>query len=140
MAGLYNSIPIQCYSSSRPTSPSHLRLLDLSLDPRMSSSGTNRQVSTAAPAFNVHLFLTSFVHNNQILTCLIVNSCCLEHWLPCQRQLIMPPTPRFKTQRNPQTPRSQKKRLPKGRYSDNHWWCKLRISCDSFLQVSNVLR
>ncbi|RFN47537.1 DNA topoisomerase 3-alpha [Fusarium flagelliforme] len=35
----------------------------------------------------------------------------------------MPSTPRFKTQRNPQTPRSEKKRMPKGRYSDNHWWC-----------------
>ncbi|KAG8666090.1 hypothetical protein FPOAC2_11185 [Fusarium poae] len=35
----------------------------------------------------------------------------------------MPSTPRFKSQRDPQTPRSQKKRLPKGRYSDGHWWC-----------------
>ncbi|RGP62134.1 DNA topoisomerase 3-alpha [Fusarium sporotrichioides] len=35
----------------------------------------------------------------------------------------MPSTPRFKRQRDPQTPKSQKKRLPKGRYSDGNWWC-----------------
>ncbi|RGP73780.1 DNA topoisomerase 3-alpha [Fusarium longipes] len=35
----------------------------------------------------------------------------------------MPSTPRFKRYQDPQTPRSQKKRLPKGRYSDGHWWC-----------------
>ncbi|KAI1036892.1 hypothetical protein LB503_002941 [Fusarium chuoi] len=32
-------------------------------------------------------------------------------------------TPRLKSRRDPQTPRSQKKRMPKGRYSDGHWWC-----------------
>ncbi|EXL00150.1 hypothetical protein FOQG_00434 [Fusarium oxysporum f. sp. raphani 54005] len=32
-------------------------------------------------------------------------------------------TPRTKSRRDPQTPRSQKKRMPKGRYSDGHWWC-----------------
>ncbi|KAF5027677.1 hypothetical protein F66182_238 [Fusarium sp. NRRL 66182] len=32
-------------------------------------------------------------------------------------------TPRSRSRREPQTPRSQKKRLPKGRYSDGHWWC-----------------
>ncbi|KAM0345177.1 hypothetical protein ACHAPU_006812 [Fusarium lateritium] len=32
-------------------------------------------------------------------------------------------TPRFKSRQTPRTPKSQKKRLPKGRYSDGHWWC-----------------
>ncbi|KAJ4268253.1 hypothetical protein NW762_002315 [Fusarium torreyae] len=32
-------------------------------------------------------------------------------------------TPRSFRRREPQTPRSQKKRMPKGRYSDGHWWC-----------------
>ncbi|KAM0546673.1 hypothetical protein ACHAPJ_010710 [Fusarium lateritium] len=32
-------------------------------------------------------------------------------------------TPRSTRRREPQTPRSQKKRMPKGRYSDGHWWC-----------------
>ncbi|KAF5238064.1 hypothetical protein FANTH_10458 [Fusarium anthophilum] len=32
-------------------------------------------------------------------------------------------TPRSKSRRDPQTPRSQKKRMPKGRYSDGNWWC-----------------
>ncbi|KAF4336191.1 DNA topoisomerase 3-alpha [Fusarium beomiforme] len=32
-------------------------------------------------------------------------------------------TPRSRSRRDPQTPRSQKKRMPKGRYSDGHWWC-----------------
>ncbi|UZP44391.1 hypothetical protein NXS19_012203 [Fusarium pseudograminearum] len=35
----------------------------------------------------------------------------------------MPSTPRFKRQRDPRTPKSQKMRLPKGRYSDGNWWC-----------------
>ncbi|KAM0395905.1 hypothetical protein ACHAPZ_008810 [Fusarium culmorum] len=35
----------------------------------------------------------------------------------------MPSSPRFKRQRDPRTPKSQKMRLPKGRYSDGHWWC-----------------
>ncbi|KAF4449981.1 DNA topoisomerase 3-alpha [Fusarium austroafricanum] len=32
-------------------------------------------------------------------------------------------TPRSKNRKDPQTPRSQKKRMSKGRYSDGHWWC-----------------
>jgi hypothetical protein len=48
-------------------------------------------------------------------------------------------TPRFKSRQAPQTPKSQKKRLPKGRYSDGHWWCKLNIlSIIIFGSISNA--